>query len=64
MAELICRLAGTGVKPDIRGAGTPAGEIDRQWLDYGKLRELTGSEPSIDLEEGLRRTIEWHREYD
>ncbi len=63
VVELICRLAGTGVEPDVRGAGTPAGEIDRQWLDYSKLRELTGWEPAVALEDGLLRTIEWYREY-
>ena len=61
VVKLICRLAGTSVEPDVRGAGTPAGEIDRQWVDYSKLRELTEWEPAVGLEEGLRRTIEWHR---
>ena len=60
---LICRLAGTDVEPDVRGAGTPAGEIDRQWVDATKLRSLTGWEPAVDLEEGLRRTIEWYRQH-
>jgi CDP-glucose 4,6-dehydratase len=62
VVELICRLAGTGVSPDVRGAGTPTGEIDRQWVDYGKLRALTGWEPTVPLEEGLRRTLDWYRE--
>jgi CDP-glucose 4,6-dehydratase len=57
----ICRLAGSGVEPEIRGAGVPHGEIDRQWVDSAKLRELTGWEPRVGLEEGLRRTIEWYR---
>jgi CDP-glucose 4,6-dehydratase len=61
VVRLICRLAGTELEPDVRGAGNPAGEIDRQWLDATKLRELTGWEPAVDLEEGLRRTIEWYR---
>ena len=61
VVQLICRLAGTGVEPDVRGAGTPAGEIDRQWVDCSKLRELTGWEPRVGLEDGLRRTIEWYR---
>jgi CDP-glucose 4,6-dehydratase len=60
---MICRLAGTGVRPEIRGAGTPSGEIDRQWVDPAKLRALTGWEPAVELEEGLRRTIEWHRRF-
>ena len=61
VVELICRLAGASVAPDIRGGGTPAGEIDRQWVDFSKLRELTGWEPAVGLEEGLGRTIEWYR---
>ena len=61
VVTLICRLAGTDVEPDIRGTGTPTGEIDRQWVDSSKLRELTGWQPTVSLEEGLRRTIEWHR---
>ncbi|MDQ6607396.1 MAG: GDP-mannose 4,6-dehydratase [Actinomycetota bacterium] len=61
VVRLICRLAGTGVEPEVRGSGTPAGEIDRQWVDYSKLHELTGWEPSVPLEEGLARTIAWYR---
>jgi CDP-glucose 4,6-dehydratase len=61
VVALICRLVGSQVEPDIRGAGTPAGEIDRQYVDYSKLQALAGWEPEVDLEEGLRRTIEWHR---
>ena len=61
VVELICRLAGSGVRPDIRGSGTPSGEIDRQWVDFSKLRGLTGWAPHVPLEDGLRRTIAWQR---
>jgi len=61
VVALVCRLAGTEVEPDVRGAGVPPGEIDRQWVDAGKLRTLTGWEPRVSLEEGLRRTVAWHR---
>jgi CDP-glucose 4,6-dehydratase len=61
VVDLICRLAGTGVRPEVRGQGTPAGEIDRQWVDYGKLNALTGWSPAVSLEEGLGRTIDWYR---
>lgn len=61
VVALICRLAGNGLEPDIRGAGAPHGEIDRQWVDAGKLRALTGWRPEVGLEEGLRRTIDWYR---
>jgi CDP-glucose 4,6-dehydratase len=62
VVELICRLAGTGVSPDVRGAGTPPGELDRQWVDYRKLHALTGWAPTVMLEDGLRRTLGWYRE--
>lgn len=61
VAELVCRLAGTGVEPDVRGTGTPPGEITRQWLDSSKLRAATGWQPQFGLEEGLRRTLDWYR---
>jgi CDP-glucose 4,6-dehydratase len=57
----ICALAGADVVPDVRGTGTPSGEIDRQYVDAGKLRALTGWEPRVGLDEGLRRTIAWYR---
>ena len=63
VVELICRLAGATLTPEIRGSARPHGEIDRQWVDDTKLRELTGWAPAVDLEEGLRRTIAWYREH-
>ncbi len=61
VVERICALAETGVRPEVRGAGVPPGEIDRQWVDATKLHELTGWTARVDLEEGLRRTIDWYR---
>jgi len=59
----VCALADTEVEPQIRGTGTPNGEIDRQYVDASKLRALTGWEPRVDLDEGLRRTLAWYREH-
>jgi CDP-glucose 4,6-dehydratase len=61
VVELVCRIAGTGVAPEIRGHGTPAGEITRQWVDSSKLRTMSGWAPRTSLEDGLRRTVEWYR---
>lgn len=61
VVQTVCRLAGTGTVPDVQGQGTPAGEIDRQWVDYGRLQRLTGWAPAVSLEEGLQRTIDWYR---
>jgi CDP-glucose 4,6-dehydratase len=57
----IARLAGTGVEPDIRGTGNPAGEIDCQYVDAAKLRDRCGWKPEVGLEDGLARTLEWYR---
>jgi CDP-glucose 4,6-dehydratase len=61
VVDLVCKVAGTDVEPDVRGKGTPAGEIDRQYVDPTKLRDMTGWTPEVDLEEGIRRTVEWYR---
>jgi CDP-glucose 4,6-dehydratase len=62
VVALVCRAAGIdAVRPDIRGAGTPGGEIDRQYVDSRKLRARCGWQPEVDLEEGLRRTVDWYR---
>jgi len=57
----VCAAAGADVTPDVRGTGTPAGEIDRQWVDPSKLAGLSGWKPQIDLDAALRRTIDWYR---
>jgi len=62
VVELICRVAGSDVRPDIRGRGVPAAEIERQYVDSSKLRELTGWRPLVGLEDGLERTVRWYRE--
>ncbi len=63
VVRLICELGGSGVEPDVQGAGTPTGEIDRQWVDFSKLKRMTGWQPTVALEDGLQRTIEWEREH-
>ena len=53
-------VSGVGVDPDIRGEGTPSGEIDRQYLDSTAIREQLGWEPRWELEEGLRAAWQWY----
>jgi len=61
VVDLISEAAGTGVEPEYLGAGTPDGEIDRQYVDSTKLRELTGWRPRVELATGLDRTLCWYR---
>jgi CDP-glucose 4,6-dehydratase len=60
VVELICELGPGEVEPDYRGSGNPGGEIDRQYLDSTKIRDLIHWEPRVDLGEGLQRTLEWY----
>jgi len=59
--EEIAEVAGGSLEPEYHGTGSPAGEIDRQYVDSAKLRALTGWYPEVDLRDGLRRTLEWYR---
>ncbi len=63
IVDEIARLAGTGVEPEIRGEGNPAGEIDRQYVDATKIRERCGWAPAVSLEEGIERTLAWYRDH-
>jgi CDP-glucose 4,6-dehydratase len=63
VVELIAAAAGEGIEPDFQGTGNPDGEIDRQFVDSTKLRELTGWRPGVALADGLRGTLEWYREH-
>jgi dTDP-glucose 4,6-dehydratase len=38
-------------------------EVDRLLSDNTKARDLTGWAPAVELDEGLRRTIDWMREH-
>jgi CDP-glucose 4,6-dehydratase len=61
VVDLIAAAAGTGIEPEYVGSGTPHGEIDRQYVDSTKLRELTGWRPQVELADGLQGTLEWYR---
>ncbi|HVO55878.1 MAG TPA: NAD-dependent epimerase/dehydratase family protein [Solirubrobacterales bacterium] len=63
VVDLVAAAAGSGVEPEYLGEGTPDGEIDRQYVDSAKLRELTGWAPRVGLEDGLERTLAWYREH-
>jgi CDP-glucose 4,6-dehydratase len=55
-------VSGRDLSPDVRGAGVPAGEIDRQWLDSSAIRSELGWTPQRELDEGLAETYAWYAE--
>jgi UDP-glucose 4-epimerase/UDP-glucuronate decarboxylase len=61
LAKLVVRVA--GVSPALAPEPAPAGSVARRSPDLGRLRELTGYEPAVSLEDGVRRTLEWYKEY-
>jgi CDP-glucose 4,6-dehydratase len=61
--EIVGRLieiANLEIEPDVRGRGTPHGELQRQWLDSSAIREDLGWSPAWDLQRGLEATFEWY----
>lgn len=63
IVDTIVRLVGGEASAEYRGAGVPDGEIDRQAVDPGKLRRLTGWQAQVALDDGLRQTIDWYRQH-
>jgi CDP-glucose 4,6-dehydratase len=62
--ELVTRLTqliGVDLPPDIRNEAS--GEIRQQSLSAALARERLGWQPTFGLEEGLRRTVAWYRDF-
>jgi len=57
--ELIREIVGFDQSP--RYAEPRAGEVSRIYLNVDHARDVLGWSPTVELTEGLRRTIEWHR---
>jgi CDP-glucose 4,6-dehydratase len=49
------------LEPDIRD--TARGEIPSQYLDAGKAHRILMWKPRYSLDEGLRETITWYRNF-
>ena len=62
VVERIVAVSGvSGVRP--RVLGVASNEIDSQSLASGKAATRLGWKPAVDLDEGLRRSIEWYQQY-
>lgn len=61
IVSTLLEVAGSDLEPDVRGVGTPNGEIDRQYLDSTLIGERLGWSARWGLSEGLAETIEWYQ---
>ena len=61
LVDRVLQLMDTKLEPDVRNEA--ANEIREQYLSAGKAREVLGWKPLFTLDEGLRRTIDWYREF-
>ena len=66
VVEVVRRLieiSGLDLEPEVRGSGTPPGEIDRQFLDSSAIRLELGWSPRVDLDSGLAETYAWYERH-
>jgi len=54
---------GAGLEPEILGKGKLKAEIDREYLTSEKAQRVLGWKPKYTLEQGLKETISWYKEF-
>ncbi len=63
LVNKVAELTGTSAEIDVGALPYRPTEIWRMFADSTRAREMLGWSPQVNLEEGLKRTIEWFREY-
>jgi UDP-glucuronate 4-epimerase len=62
LAEMIKTIEKVlGKEAKINRLPTQPGDVDRTYADINKLREITGYNPSLSFEQGIREFINWYR---
>lgn len=61
LVEKLLQLMDSNLEPDIRNEAT--NEINHQYLSAEKARTMLGWKPQFTLDQGLRRTIDWYRDF-
>jgi CDP-glucose 4,6-dehydratase len=63
LVERIIKLSGKNLKPNVLLQKKIEREIDAQYLSSEKIEKRLGWRAKIDLDSGLRMTMEWYREH-
>lgn len=50
-----------GKKAKLKRLPMQPGDVDRTYADISKLKEMTGYNPSLSFEEGIRKFVEWFK---
>jgi CDP-glucose 4,6-dehydratase len=61
VVDRILKIMGSDFEPDVRNEAV--NEIREQYLSAAKAREVLGWKPLFTLDDGLRHTIDWYREF-
>ena len=61
LVDRLLKLMKSKLEPDVRNEAV--NEIREQYLSANRAREVLGWKPLFTLDEGLRRTIDWYREF-
>ncbi len=61
IAELICKEFDLDPRCHIQYQSARPGDVQRHYGDVRRFKELLGYAPSIGLEEGIKRTIQWFK---
>lgn len=61
LVGLILGMLGSDLEPEVRNEAS--NEIRNQYLDASSARSVLGWEPLFPLDDGLRRTVDWYRDF-
>jgi CDP-glucose 4,6-dehydratase len=61
IVETVLRQGGSSLTPRVLGQNR--GEISKQWLDSAKANRVLNWQPVVTLDEGVRRSIDWYRQF-
>lgn len=61
IVETLLRLMNSDLKPEVRNEAT--NEIRNQYLSAARAREVLSWQPLFTLEQGLKLTIDWYRDF-
>ena len=59
LVSMLNEILGTRIEPDFRDARP--GDIRKSWADVSRAGEAFGYTPTVSLEDGLKRVVDWYR---